>query len=512
MTTAKRVIKNTGFLYIKMAVTVFISFYTTRLILNSLGASDFGIFNIVGGAIAMLGFLNSTLANATQRFMSYAEGEGNLDQKRKIFNLSFLLHFIIAIVTIVLLLFAMYPLFNGILNILPERINAAKIVYLSLIFSTTLTIINVPYDAIMNAHENMLYYSLIGIFESILKLLVAFICVFTSHDKLVLYGLLMAIIPLVSLSIMKLYCHRNYEECIFAFRRYWDFSLIKKIASFSGWNFLTAISSLLSVQGVGVVLNHFWGATLNASQGIAQQLNGQLSAFSANLMKAVNPVIVKNAGAKDVSRMNEMSILSCKYSTILILLFAIPFIIEIKFILRIWLTNVPDWAELFCILQFLQTIIIQSANAIATSIYAQGDIKGYAIYKSIMNLLPLILTYVAFKCGGSPFWLYVPTIVVWGVGGNVVIIYYAKKKSNLCTNSYFKKAVIPICYCIALMLLISIPIKLFLVEGIFRTFVTLILCTIVLMFSLFVFGMNDTERESFKNILLNCIRYFTKKF
>ena len=134
MTTAKRVIKNTGFLYIKMAVTVFISFYTTRLILNSLGASDFGIFNIVGGAIAMLGFLNSTLANATQRFMSYAEGEGNLDQKRKIFNLSFLLHFIIAIVTIVLLLFAMYPLFNGILNILPERINAAKIVYLSLIY------------------------------------------------------------------------------------------------------------------------------------------------------------------------------------------------------------------------------------------------------------------------------------------------------------------------------------------------------------------------------------------
>lgn len=501
MTTAKRVIKNTGFLYIKMAVTVFISFYTTRLILNSLGASDFGIFNIVGGAIAMLGFLNSTLANATQRFMSYAEGEGNLDEKIKIFNVSVLLHFIIAIVTIILLLGVMYPLFNGILNILPERIHAAKIVYVSLIFSTTLTIINVPYDAVMNAHENMLYYSLIGILESMLKLFVALCCVFTSHDKLVLYGVLMAIIPLITLSIMKLYCHRNYEECIFAFRKYWDFCLIKKIASFSGWNFLTAISSLFSVQGIGVVLNHFWGTTLNAAQGIAQQLNGQLSAFSMNLMKAVNPVIVKNAGAKDVSRMNEVSIISSKYSTILILLFVIPFIVEIKYILRIWLTNVPDWAELFCILQFIQTIIIQSANAMATSIYAQGDIKGYAIYKSIMNVMPLILTYIAFRCGGSPFWLYIPMIHVWGIGGNVVIIFYAHKKCKLCIKSYFGDSVIPICCVVATMLIAVIPINMFVEESIVRLLFTFISSTIGLLFALIVFGMSKSERESFINTL-----------
>lgn len=158
--------KNTGFLYVKMGVTVFISLYTTRLILSSLGASDFGIFNIIGGAIVMLGFLNSTMANATQRFMSYAEGKGDLLKKRQIFNVSFILHVGVAILTGLILLVAMYPFFNGVLNIPEERVLAAKIIYLSAMVSTLLTIVNVPYDAVMNAHENMLYYSLIGILNA----------------------------------------------------------------------------------------------------------------------------------------------------------------------------------------------------------------------------------------------------------------------------------------------------------------------------------------------------------
>ncbi len=268
-----------------MGITVFISLYTTRLILESLGASDFGVFNIIGGAIVMLGFLNSTLANATQRFMSYAEGEGNLLKKKKVFNVSIVLHAGVALATGIILLIAMYPFFHGVLNIPSERVFAAKIIYLCTLLSTLLTIVNVPYDAIMNAHENMLYYSLVGIFESLLKLLVAFACVYTSSDKLILYGILMALIPFITLSIMKIYCHRKYEECVFGLHRYWDVSLVKQITSFFSWNFLTAISSLASFYGTGLVLNHFFGTVLNAAQGIANQVNGQLSNFSLNLMK-----------------------------------------------------------------------------------------------------------------------------------------------------------------------------------------------------------------------------------
>lgn len=495
MNTANRIIKNTGFLYTKMFITVFISLYTTRIILNSLGASDFGIFNIVGGAIGMLGFLNSTMANATQRFMSYAEGEGNLESKRKIFNVSFILHVIIAIITVLLLLASMYPLFNGILNITPDRIIAAKFVYVCLVISTVLTIINVPYDAVMNAHENMLYYSIIGIFESLLKLLVAFACVYTTHDKLLVYGTLMALIPLLTLTIMKLYCHRNYQECFFSFKKYWDIKLVKQIATFSVWNFLTAITSLFSAQGIGLVLNHFYGTVLNAAQGIANQLNGQMSAFSTNMMKALNPVIVKNAGAKDLDGMNVVTIAGCKYSTYLTMLFAVPFIIEVSFILKIWLEEVPEWTTLFCILQVIQTIICQTANSASTAVYAQGDIKGYAIYKSMMNALPVLLAYISLQLGGAPYWIYIPMIIVWAVGGNIVIIAYSKAKCGLLIKDYWKGVILPVIGTFLLMYFIGIIPSLFSCESFIRLIITCCMTTLGMGLAMITFGMKQNEKQ-----------------
>lgn len=231
MSTVNRVIKNTGFLYAKMGITMFISLYTTRLILNSLGASDFGIFNIVGGAIAMLGFLNAAMSSATQRFMSYSEGEGNKKKQKSIFNVSYILHLGISLIAGITLLIAGYFFFNGILNIPQDRIFAAKIVYGSLIISTMFTIMTVPYDATMNAHENMKYYAIVGVLESLLKLIVAFICIYTTFDKLIIYGILMSCIPLITLSIMRIYCHKHYEECIISPRKYWERGLTKEMIS-----------------------------------------------------------------------------------------------------------------------------------------------------------------------------------------------------------------------------------------------------------------------------------------
>ena len=500
MSTSTRVIKNTGFLYVKMGITMFVSLYTTRLILASLGASDFGIFNVVGGAIGLLGFLNSTLANATQRFMSYAEGEGVLDNKKKIFNISISLHIIIAIATAILLLGVMYPLFNGILNIPTERLFAAKVIYLSLIFSTLLTIVNVPYDAVMNAHENMLYYSIIGVFESLLRLGVAFACVYTSSDKLILYGVLMAIIPLITLSIMKVYCHRKYEECVLAPFQYWETSTVKQIASFSGWNFLTAISSLFSAQGLGLVLNHFFGTRLNAAQGIANQLNGQLSAFSVTMLKALNPVIVKNAGARNIDAMNRTTIAGCKFSALLIMLFAIPFMFEMPYILSLWLRNVPEWTVTFCVLQLVQTIICQMANPAATAVYAQGDIKGYAVYKSIMNILPLFMSFISFEFGASPVWLYIPMIVVWAIGGDIVIVRYAHKKCALKIADYLTTVCKPIASVCCCMVLFGMAVCLFLETGVLRLILTFLLTTMGLLVGMYFFGMNNTEKQIFLDI------------
>lgn len=495
MSTTTRVIKNTGFLYVKMGITVFISLYTTRLILASLGASDFGVFNIVGGAITMLGFLNSTMANATQRFMSYAEGANDLLKKKQVFNVSMVLHIGIALLTGLILLAAMYPLFNGIFNIQPDRIFAAEVIYLSLVVSTMFTIVNVPYDAVMNAHENMLYYALIGIFEAFLKLIVAFACVYTTSDKLIVYGILMAIIPFITLTIMKIYCHRKYEECFIGFKKYWSRGLVKDIASFSGWNFLTAISSLASYYGSGLVLNHFFGTILNAAQGIANQVNGQMSTFSLNLMKAVNPVIVKRAGAQDVEAMNKATLASGKYSTLLIVFFAIPFMLEMHYVLNVWLKDVPEWTSLFCCLQLVITIICQMASSAATSIYAQGNIKWYAIYKSVMNVVPIIATYIAYIFGGAPYWLYIAMITIWAIGGNIVIIRYANKVSNLKIIAFFREIVFPVISVVILMLALGYLPQLLMVEGFYRLIVSCVITSLVFIFMIWWRIFTNKERQ-----------------
>lgn len=500
MSTSGRVIKNTWFLYLRMGMTFFVTLYTTRVILSALGSADFGIFNVIGGSIGMLGFLNSTMANATQRFMSYAEGEGLLDNKRRVFNVSLILHFIIGIATVFLLIAVMPLLFDGILNIAPERTFSAKIIYYCLIASTFLTIINVPYDSVLNAHENMLLYSIIGVIESILKLIVAFICVYSTSDKLIVYGILMACIPLLTLSFMKYYCHKHYNECVIAPIQYWDNKLVRNIFNFSGWNFLTAISSLFTVQGIGIVLNHFYGTVLNAAQGIANQINAQLSSFSVNMMKAVNPVIVKKNASKDLQSMNKVTLASCKYSSYLTMLFAIPVMLEIGYILRIWLKEVPEWTALFCVLQLIYSILIQTTNAASTAVYASGHIKYYAIYKCIMNILPLVATYICFLFGGSPIWLYIPMLVFMGLGGNIVIIIYAHKECDLPLTSYTDDVIIPVLFTAFFMIIFGlIPLIVFP-----DNFVRLIACCLLTTFGMIISfkwrGMTKEEKNIIKNL------------
>ena len=508
MSTSSRVIKNTGYLYAKMGVTIVTSLLTTRLILQSLGASDFGLFNIIGGVIALLGFLNSTMANATQRFMSFAEGEGLLEKKRRIFNICIIFHLVIAVLTLLLFLLLMPVFFGGVLNIEQERIDAARIVYICVVFSTILTIINVPYDAVMNAHENMRYYSIVGIFEAILKLLIAVAVVYSAYDKLIIYGVLMAIVPLITLSIMKIYCHHNYDECIISPRKYWEKSMASEITRFFGWNFLTAISSLFSIQGVNVVLNHFFGTVLNAAQGIAQQIYGYLSVFSGNMMKAVNPVIVKRAGADDIFTMNKVVLASCKFSTYLMLLFAVPCILEMRYVLRIWLDKIPEWTYVFCIFQIVMGLVTQITFSISTAIYADGRIKLYAIYKSITNILPVLLTYAFFSFGFAPYWLYIIMIIVWGGLGDIVILIYGKKQCSLSINIFFKDVLIPVAITITVMLLAGLIPKTLMSESFLRLVVSTLTTTATLFIVSYLIGLTHEEKQ----IVCNTLSRVTSKF
>lgn len=483
-----------------MAVSVFVGLYSTRLILQALGAEDFGIFNVIGGSIAMLGFLNSTLSNATQRFMSCALGEGRISSQIKVFNVTIVLQFCIGIITVLALIAVMPFLFGHFLNIDTDRIFAAKIIYYCLIFSTFLTIINVPYEAVINAHENMGYYTIIGLLESIIKLGIAILCIKISSDRLILYGICMAMLPVITLTIMKVYCHKKFPECIVAPNRYFDIRILKNIASFSIWNFLTAISHIATLQGMGLVLNHFYGTILNAAQGISSQVNSQLSTFSGNMMKAVNPVITKKNASGDIESMNMYSLTSGKYSCFLLLLFGVPVALNIEYILKLWLKDVPEWTACFCIMQLIFTLVVQSTNGIATSIYATGRIKTYAIYKSLMNVLPIITIYIAFVLGGSPIWLYIPVIVILGLGGNTVIIIFARKECNLSLREFTNKVTIPVGGTLLLTLTLGYSCKFINISDLSKLIMSTLVSLIGLITSLYLFGMTNQERKIFLSV------------
>lgn len=498
---ARRILKNTGFLYAKMGITMFISLYTTRLILNSLGASDFGVFNIVGGAIAMLGFLNSTMAGATQRFISVAEGEGDKEKQKRIFNISVVLHTAIAIIVGIALVVAGYFFFNGILNIPEGRMLAAKVVYGSLIISTVFTVMTVPYDAVMNAHENMKYYAVVGVGESLLKLAVAVLVFYTAADKLIVYGAAMACIPLVTLSVMRIYCHRHYEECVVAPRRYRDKRLLGEMAAFAGWNFGSSASSIVGNYGLGVVLNIFFGTVLNAAQGIAAQLVGQLATFARTMLKALNPVIAKSEGAANRHLMQAVTLAGSKFSFLITAAFAIPAIVEMPFILQIWLREVPEYAVVFTRLQTVRILIEQMAITLGTAIMARGDIRHYNGWYTLLNLLPLPLTYLAFRAGAAPTALYIVSIAIWCVGGNILSVIYARKKCDIAPADYRREVLAPCLWVAGPTFAVGYAVMLLFPQGWERLFVTGSLCGLTFAVLLWAKGLNATERTKTKEIL-----------
>lgn len=441
MHAANRIVKNTGILYIRMAISVFISLYSTRLIIGALGAKDFGIFNVVAGVISMLAFLNAAMAGTSMRFMSFAQGEDNEEKQKSIFNVSVILHLIIGLGAIIIIESIGYLLFREFLNIEADRIPAAKTIFHFMVVSTFFTIISVPYDAIIYAHENMLFIAVAGVIEAFLKLSVAIYITYTSFDKLITYGLLMASIAILLMVTQRIYCHLKYKEVIISPGKYYNKNIMKEMTGFAGWIFLNSATSIIGNYGLGIVLNNFWGTALNAAQGIAVQLNGQFMAFSNTMMKALNPGIVKAEGGGDRNRMLKMAMFGCKFSFFLFAFFATPFMIEAPYILKLWLKNVPDWTIIFCRLAILKTIIEQLTQALDPAIAAEGNIKLNSIVKSILNLIPLPVIYYLFTKGFPPYSMYVVSIVIWAIIGGAITLYFSIRNCKLSFSEYIKYVV-----------------------------------------------------------------------
>lgn len=512
MTPAHRVVMNTGILYARMAITVVLSLYTTRVVLYALGVDDFGIFNLVGGAIAMLTFLNASMAAATQRFMSFAQGQGDEGRQHQIFNVSMVMHAGIALIVLGLLQIAGFILFNGILKIAPERMHAAWMVYQFAVASTFITILGVPYDAVINARENMLLYAVLGVIEAVIKLAIALIIVNATIDKLELYGLLMAILTVALLVARGAYCQHRYRECKLAPKKYFSRPVFKEMTTFGAWSLLGSSTSMVANYGQGIVLNIFFSTSVNAAQGITAQVSGQLGAFASTMLRALNPFIVKSEGAGKRNLMLSASMMGSKLSFFLLLLLYIPIIIEMPYLLSLWLKTVPAFTQIFCTLLLIRNLIEQLFITMASSIAATGNIKHYQIAISILTILPLPISYYFFQLGMQPYWLYI-VFIVYSVAALSVTLYFSNKFCNLSFADYLKDVILR---CVAALIIItgfsSIPL-LIIDAGWLRMLSVSVLSLAVFSVVTWLVGFCEREREYIRSLTrLIFIRIMQRKY
>ena len=451
MSTAQRVIKNTVWLYVRMAASIFVNIFTTRILLQALGASDYGLYNVVGGAIAMLGFLSSSMSTATQRFISYAQGQGSQDRVKEIFNNAQIVHYGLAAITVVLLTVAAFIFFNGVLNIPPGREMVARGVYACVVFSTVFSITIVPYDAMLNAHENMRFYSIAGICDVIFKFLIAIIVLYVDGERLLLYAILMALESWLLRLITKYYCTRHYEECRRPeLRKYFSRDTVRQMTSFAGWNMVNIATSMLNLYGMTLVVNHFFGTEMNAALGVATQLSGVLMAVSINMIKAITPVLVKKEGARQREQMLQITYVGCKFSYLLFSFFCIPVMFFIQPILAFWLHDVLAWTDVFCQLLLVSILLEQVTLFLFQPLQAEGHIKQYSLVKSFINILPIITSILMFALYDfESYWALVNYIIGKSVLGGMLNLYYARRNIGLSIKTFMVRVVTP-CGCITL--------------------------------------------------------------
>lgn len=387
----KRIAKNTLMLYVRMLLIMAVSLYTSRVILQALGVEDFGLYNVVGGVVVLFTFINNAMVTSTQRFLNFEIGRNNLDEARKVFSASLNIHIIIAGAFLLLAETVGLWFLNRYIQIPEGREIAANWVYQFSIIVSILNIIRSPYNAAIIAHEHMSFYAYVSIIEVILKLAIVYM-VYLFADRLIAYAFLMMMVTLIVLGVYYIFCKRKYEICRYKFE--YDRKRYMALASFSGWSLFGSLANMGASQGINIILNMFFGVSVNAAMGIANQVNAAVYQFVSSFQTAFNPQIIKSYAAGDRTYFISLIMNTSRYSFLLLFLLALPIYICCPEILSIWLGTVPEYAVEFCRLMLLFLLIDAVQGPLWVSAQATGKIRNYQILMSALILLNLPITYV----------------------------------------------------------------------------------------------------------------------
>lgn len=502
----KRVAKNTILLYARLLFAQIIGLYTSRKVLEILGVEDFGIYNVVGGIVVFMTFLNGSMSVATSRYLTVELGKGDEAGYREVFGMAFHIHAILSLLVLLGAETVGLWFLNTQMNIPEARMHAANVIYQISVISTVLGIIQTPYGASITAHEHMNIYAYIGIEEVIAKLLIVLGIDFFAEnvDNLEVYAFLMLCVQIINFCIYLFYCRKKFAYCRVS--RLWDKGLFRSMFGFTGWNLFGTIAWILKDQGVNVVLNIFGGPLVNGARGVAGQASGAVSNIVGCFNTAVSPQITKNYASGDKRGLHRLMMLSSKISYILLLMLTVPVLYELNFLLNIWLVKVPEHTLVFTKIIMIEGLIGVLGNAFISPLLATGDIKKYQIVVGTIMLLNVPLSWILLKIGLP---VYVPFIVSVGITtvAGAIRLYLCRSMLSFPVMEYLRKVLVPVAL-LTLVSFVSVGLVIaFMEDGWLRLISVSMLSVVIVSLSAYFICFDKEEQTKISELIVNKILY-----
>lgn len=488
----KRIAKNTILLYFRTLFIMVITLYTSRVILNQLGVEDYGIYNVVGGVVAMFSVISAALSSAVSRFITFELGRGDTSRLQMIFSTSVNIQVVISLIVLILGEIIGVWFLNYKMSIPSERLIAANWVLQCSLITFCVNLISVPYNACIIAHERMSAFAYISILEAVLKLAICYLLIISSWDKLIFYSILMVVVSVIIRFAYSIYCNIHFEESHYKWRH--DKAILREMASFAGWNFFTNIVYVFNTQGVSLLVNIFFGVTLNATRGIASQVESAVMQFVNNFTTAINPQITKCYAANEKERMFTLICRGAKFSYLLLLIFALPLMIETEYILTLWLNIVPELTVVFVRLTLISVMVNVLGNSCYTACMATGNIKRYVIWVTFAGLFVFPLTWIAYAYDLPAESTYVIYILVY-VGVDITRLYIMRGLLHFPIMKFVKDVLRPIALVTVVGAIFPILVAMQMQSSFLRFIASCLISFISLGLATYYIGLTKHERE-----------------
>lgn len=507
MSDNSRIAKNTIFMYIRMAITMLVGLYTSRVVLQVLGVEDYGLYNVIGGIISLFAVLNAALVNTTSRFITVSLAKGNDLETRQIFNMAFIIHLFVGVLIVILgETVGLWYLHNKL--VIPEgREIAAEWLYQFTVVSAFLTTLIVPYNADIIAHEKINVYAIIQIIDVFLRLVIVILLKYTSTDKLIFYALLILLVSVFDFSVTFAYCRRVFQETKYLF--YWSWKVFKDILRFIGWAIVGNFSNMFYTQGINLLLNAFCGPAANAARGVAVQVESLVKQFANNVQTAINPQILKSYAVKDMDRMYYLITASSRICFYLLFIISLPILLETDFLLSLWLGNVPDHTVNFVRIILMSVLLDALVNPMFTANLASGKLAIYHAPLAILMYAFMFVTYFVIKTTKIPesvFFCYLIACLI----GFIMRIFIINRQIGLKPSKYLRQVLLPVFGVIIVSILPPFFVHKFFATGWIGFLITSSVAVFFVATTVYLFGITKAERAFAVDYIFSKIKFLRK--